>query len=239
MTVTRGVRTVIENFDRPLTLTATPEGGTGWTVADTSSDGAPTYLSLDDEQGGAMKLLLANDTEVENVCMYKNNILSLSPITLQHVWFVAKVATIGATTVVALGVGSDRNDDEDAITESVFFKMEGATSTSNIEVESDDAVTDVASVSGNSTLAAVYKKLLIDFTDVGSDGTATGCTGNVKFYVDGARVSAGSNFTMAGWTAVAGNFLQPMVQISKGATSGTPSVTISQIGIQHSYAYGA
>ena len=238
MTVTRGVRTVVENFDRPLTLTTTPEGGTGWTVADTSSGGAPTYLTLDDEQGGAMKLLLANDTEVENVCMFHNDILTLSPITLHHVWFVAKTASLGTTTVISLGVGSNRNDDEDTVAESAWFKMEGADSLTAVVVESDDAVTNNDDIATGTTLS-IYKKLLMDFTEVGSDGTATGAKGNIKFYIDGARVAAGTDFTMAGWTGAAGNFFQPMVQISKGSTTGTPSVTISQIGWQHSYAYGA
>ncbi len=234
MAVTRGVTTVIDNFNRAtLMIEDIPEAGTGWTITDTAAAGTMTYQTITNEVGGAMELQLVSDSEVENLCMDQNDILTLSPVTLQHIWFVVKVTTFGSASVLTCGVGSARADDEDAVVENAYIKMEGATSTTAIEVETNDGVTDTLSVTGNGTLAGVYKKLLIDFSDVSLGA------GSVKFFVDGARVSASTDFTFAGWTAVAGNYLQPTVQLSKASSANTSAVTIAQIGYQYSWAFGA
>ena len=228
MAVSRATRRWVENFNRPMPLAAgTPEPGSGWTITDTSSSGTPTYLSSTSD-GGQFVITLANTTEVENVCLSMSDVLMYDVRDIQHVWWIAQVASIGATTVASFGVASARNDDEDATATNAFLKIEGATSTSNLVAETDDAVTDNDDAATGTTLAAVDKKLHIDFTD----GLA-----NVKFIVDGARVAGGTTFDMSGLTA--GLNVQPYCQLSKGSTAGQPVVTIKQFGIQWKEAYGA
>jgi len=228
MAVSRATRRWVENFNRPMPLAAgTPEPGTGWTITDTSSSGTPTYLSSTSD-GGQFVITLANTTEVENVCLSMNDVLMYDVRHLQHVWWIAQVASIGATTVASFGVASARADDEDATATNAFLKIEGATSTSAIEVETDDASNDTADTSTGATLAAVDKKLAIDFTNGIAD---------VRFSVDGARVAGETTFDMS--SLAAGLNVQPYCQLSKGSTAGQPAITIKQFGIQWKESYGA
>jgi hypothetical protein len=224
--VTRGTKCIHDLFDRAQTFSTTP-GHNGWTIADTSASGSPTYAVVT-EDGGAARLALAATSEVENVCLYQNDILTLDLAKLHHVSFVAKVATVGANSVVTFGIGSARADDEDAVAVNAFFKIEGATDTAAIVVETDDGVTDNNDVATGQSLAAVYKKFTIDFTNGLSD---------VRFYIDGERVAAGTTFDMSGITA--GQNVQLMAQVSKASSTDTPTLDIAEVKAQYNYAYGA
>ena len=225
MTVTRGVITKVENYDRAQAFTTTPGEG-GWTIADTSSAGTPTYLCVT-EDGGAAKLTLAATSEAENVCLYLNDVLPLDLASLHRIEFVAKVAGIDSVTTLVFGLGDARNDTPDTVATNCWFRMEGSVSTSNIVVESDDGVTDNDDKSTGQTLSSTYKKFLIDFTNGISD---------IRFYIDGERVASATTFTLAGITS--GQNVQPMIQLQKASGTGVPSITIAQITTQQKYAYG-
>ena len=225
MTVTRGVITKVENYDRAQAFTTTPGEG-GWTIADTSAAGTPTYLCVT-EDGGAAKLTLAATSEAENVCLYFNDVLPLDLASLHRIEFVAKVAGIDSVTTLVFGLGDARNDTPDTVATNCWFRMEGSVSTSNIVVESDDGTTDNDDKATGQTLAAVYKKFLIDFTNGISD---------IRFYIDGERVGSATTFTLAGITS--GQNVQPMIQLQKASGTGVPSITIAQITTQQKYAYG-
>jgi len=221
-----GTTTFIDNFDRAQVLTTTP-GQNGWTIADTSSAGSPTYLCAT-EDGGKMVLTLANDTEAENVCMYHNDVLMFDAARIKNFWYVAKVASISANTTLLLGMGSARNDAGDSVTNSAWFRMEGSTSTSALVVETDDNTNNNDDKATGTTLAAVYKRLYVDFSQGLSD---------VRFYVDGARVASSTTFDMSDISS--GSNLQPIVQIQKASSAGTPAVHIAQFGITYTWSYGA
>jgi len=225
MTVTRGVITKVENYDRAQAFTTTPGEG-GWTIADTSSAGTPTYLCVT-EDGGAAKLTLAATSEAENVCLYFNDVLPLDLASLHRIEFVAKVAGIDSVTTLVFGLGDARNDTPDTVATNCFFRIEGSVSTSNIVVESDDGVTYNDDKSTGQTLSSTYKKFLIDFTNGISD---------IRFYIDGERVGSATTFTLAGITS--GQNVQPMIQLQKASGTGVPSITIAQITTQQKYAYG-
>lgn len=213
-------------FDRAQAFTTTP-GQNGWTIADTSSAGTPTYLCIT-EDGGAAKLTLAATSEAEIVTLYMNDVLPLDLANLQNVSFIAKVAGIDAVTTLTIGVGSARNDTDDSVATNAWFRMEGSVSTTALVCETDDAVTDNDDKATGTTLAATYKKLSIDFTNGLSD---------VRFYVDGERVASSTTFDMSGLTA--GLNVQPIVQLQKASGTGVPSVTIANVSAQYRYAYGA
>lgn len=224
--VTRGVRTLCDFFDRAQAFTTTP-GENGWTIADTSSSGTPTYLCVT-EDGGAAALTLASTSEAENVCLYTNDVLPYDLAQLQHVSFVAKVSGVDSATVIAFGVGSARADDEDTVATSAWFKIEGVTSTSAIVVETDDATNNNDDVATGTTLGSTYKKFTIDFSQGLSD---------VRFFVDGERVASSTTFDMS--AVASGQNVQPIVQISKASGTGTPAIQIAQYEVQYRYAYGA
>lgn len=226
MTTQRGVKTFIDNFDRAQAYTTTP-GQNGWTIYDDSSSGTPTYLNIT-EDGGAAKLTIASTDEAEIVTLYHNDVLVYDVRQLKHVWWIAKVANIDAKTTLVMGVGSARNDTADSVATNAWFRMQGSVSTSNLLVETDDGTTDKDDIATGKTLSSTYKKLLIDF----SYGLA-----DVRFYCDGDRVAAGTLFDMSALTA--GLNVQPFVQVQKAATSstGTPSVTLAQFGVQYEWSY--
>ena len=224
--ISRGVEEFCEMFNRAQAFTTTP-GQNGWTIADTSSSGTPTYLCVT-EDGGAAKLTLAATSDAGNVCLYPNHVLPYDLRKLQRVDFIAQVAGIDAATVCVFGVGSARADDEDTVAINAWFKLEGATSTSALVVESDDATNDNDDVATGTTLASVYKKCSIDFSQGLSD---------VRFFVDGERVAASTTFDMS--DASAGANVQLMAQLSKASGTGTPSLTIAKIEAVYKYAYGA
>jgi hypothetical protein len=215
-----------EQFSRAQAFTTTP-GQNGWTIADTSSGGTPTYLCIT-EDGGAAKLTLAATSEAEIVTLYLNDVLNLDLAKLKHIEFIAKVAAIDSVTTLVLGVGSAQNDTADSVATNAWFRMEGSASTTAIVVETDDATNDNNDVATGETLAAVYKKFTIDFENGLSD---------VRFFIDGARVAASTTFDMSDLTS--GLNVQPMVQLQKASGTGVPSITIAAVKAVYSYAYGA
>jgi hypothetical protein len=156
---------------------------------------------------------------VENVCLHHGDALSFDIDDIQRVEMRVKLGaafTSGSTLV--FGVGSARADDADAVAANASFKMVGADSTTAVVVESDDAVTDNDDVATGATLGTTYKRFVIDFT---------GGKSNVKFYIDGQRVAAGTTFDMSGYSAG----LQPIVQLSKAANTNVDSVSVDYVKI--------
>lgn len=224
--IKRGVKCWEEMFDRAQAFTTTP-GQNGWTIADTSSAGTPTYLCVT-EDGGAAKLTLASTSEAEIVTLYHNDVLAFDLAKIKLVEYVVKVAGIDAVTTLTIGLGSARNDTDDSVAVNAWFRMEGSASTTAIVVESDDGTNDNNDVSTGTTLAATYKTLSMSFEKGLSD---------VRFFVDGEPVATGTTFDLSNITA--GQNVQPIVQLQKASGTGVPSVSIAAVNIVYKYAYGA
>jgi hypothetical protein len=224
--ISRGTRSFEDFFDRAQAFTTTP-GQNGWTIKDTSSAGAPTYLCIT-EDGGAAKLTLAANSEAEIVTLYHNDVLAFDLRKIKLVEFIALVAGIDAVTTLTFGVGSAQNDTDDSVATNAWFRMQGSASTSAVVVETDDGTNDNDDKATGATLAAVYKKFQISF----EKGLA-----NVQFFIDGERVAAGTTFDMSALSA--GLNVQPFVQLQKASGTGVPSITIAAVNIVYNYAYGA
>mgnify|MGYP003651331895 CR=1 FL=1 len=204
----------VEDFIGPQTLTASPTGSDRWDIADTSAAGTPTYTV--GGINGEATLAFDAQAEVQNVCLFQSDVLNFDIDKLLRIELRVKTtATLDATTSLAFGLASARNDAIDSITAHASFRLIGA---NTLTVESDDGTTDKDDIATGATLAATYKRFVIDF----SGGTA-----NVKFYVDGVRVGSSTTFDMSGYTAG----LQPYVQIQKTSDTNVDSVTIDYIKI--------
>lgn len=224
--IVRGTRNFVDHFDRAQALTTTP-GMNGWTIKDTSPAGTPTYLCLT-EDGGAIKLLLDNTSEEQIVTMYQNDVLQYDLAQLQSIWFIAKVSGVDAVTTICMGVASGTNDTEDSVTVNAWFKMDGSVSTTLVVTETDDNTTDNDDKATSATLSSTYKKFEIDFTKGLAD---------VRFNIDGARVTPGTTFDMSAVTS--GQNVQPFVRLHKASGTGIPAIQIAQFGAQFNYAYGS
>ena len=226
MSVTRGTKTFVDDFDRAQAFTTTP-GMNGWTIKDTSSSGTPTYLCAS-EDGGKAVLSFDSQSEAQSIVLYQNDLLNYDLAKLQKVWWVLKVVAFSAVTDMCWGVAAATNATMNTVATNAWFMMDGSDSQSAVVVETDDAVTDNDDVATGVTQAAVYKKYEIDF----AQGLA-----DVRFYADGARVAASTTFDMSGLTS--GLNVQPYLNILKASGTTVDAVHIAQFGIQYSYAYGA
>lgn len=223
MAANRQVKEWCDRFDRAQAYTTTP-GQNGWTIADTSSAGAPTYLNGSD---GAV-LTLAADSEAENVCLYDNNVLPFNINSIQWVEITAKVSGIDSATTLVMGLASARHDTPDSVATNCWFRIEGSGSTSNVVVETDDGTTDTDDKATGKTLSSTFKTLRIDFSNGLSD---------VRFFIDGERVAASTTFSLA--AATSSQCVQPLVQIQKGSGTGVAAVTIREVKIQYTTTDGA
>ena len=211
-------------FNRGQTYSTTP-GFNGWTIADTSSAGTPTYAN---QNGGGVKLTLVNTSEAEIVTLYQNDLLAIPLLGMQKIRFNAVVAGIDAVTTLTMGLGSARNDTDDSVATNCWFRMEGSASTSLVVVETDDGTTDTDDTATAVALSSTSKEFMIDFTHGLSD---------IRFFIDGAPVATGTTFTMA--AATSSTYVQPIFQIQKASGTGVPSVTIGHIEIEYTKTLGA
>jgi hypothetical protein len=187
-----------------------------WLIDDTSSAGTPTYTK--GGIGGEATLAFDSQAEIQNVCLHMGDDLNFDIDDLDGVYFRVKMgqAAMDATSMVAFGVCSARNDAIDSLAAHASFRVIGADSTTALVVESDDGTNDNDDVATGTTLINAYKRFYIDF----SGGTA-----DVKFYVDGVRVASATTFDMSNYTAG----LQPYVQIQKTADANTDSVVVDYV----------
>ncbi len=216
---TIGTDKLLDRFMRAQTLTTTPTGEFGWTVKDTSSAGAPTYLCVSKE---GLVLTLEATSEAQIVTAYQNDVLPFLLNKLKRVSFTMKVAGINSVTTLVAGVASAQNDTADSVATNAWFRMQGSASTSALLVETDDAVTDNDDKATGKTLAAVLKKCTIDF----SAGLS-----KVNFTVDGDPV--GTTYDMSG--AAATDAVQLFVQLQKASGTGVPSVTIREVEVEYAF----
>ncbi|QDU61240.1 hypothetical protein Pan216_20940 [Planctomycetes bacterium Pan216] len=201
------------------------ESGSQFIQAITGS-GPPTvgYVSAVDAVG-VLQAALSADSEVQNACAYSGDVLGYDIERLKSVEFRARLSTaLGttATTMVAFGLTSARNDAIDSITEALLFRVLGDGSGA-VLVESDDGTNDNNDVATGETLATTWKRFVIDFTQGLSD---------VRFYMDGGyglkRVAESTTFSVANYTAG----LQFFAQIQKAANTNVGTLQIDRFSVE-------
>jgi hypothetical protein len=161
-----------------------------------------------------------SEAEAQNVCLFMSDRLNFDIDKLLRIEMAVKMgqAAVDATTSLAFGLASARNDAIDSITAHASFRVIGSGSTTAVFVETDDGTTDLDDKATGTTLINAYKRFVIDFS---------GGTSNVKFYIDGVQVATSTTFDMSGYTAG----LQPYVQLQKTSDANANSVVVDYIKI--------
>jgi len=122
------------------------------------------------------------------------------------------------TGQAVFGMCGDHNLDKDAATESAWFKLDGSgavlAETDDTTNDNDDTATGVTAVAGT------YNIYRIDFTDIS----------DVKFYIDGARVSGSTTFNMSNLSDAEG-LMQPYFSLDKGADAGLGTLDLDYVRI--------
>lgn len=221
-------RTLCERFDfrgaHAPPLVASRQGK--WAKADTSAAGSPTVQS---GSGGAMELTLDPTNEVQNISLYMGDVLPYDIDDIVRIEFLARItAGLNPAISAAIGLASARNDAIASINERALFRLVG---NNNLLVETDDGLTERASIPTGETLVASYRRLVIDF----GEGTLTqsppaqslGGKADVRFFVSNAqgslrRVAASTQFRMDNYS---GN-LQVFAQLQKTANAAVATLSI-------------
>jgi len=191
--------------------------GAAWSVADTSSAGAPTKVMHAD----GYKLAHAADVEVENLCLYWGDICSIDITKVRRIVMRVKQlqATKAAATTIAFGLASARADDPDAIATNAMFRLNLGTADNSIFCETDDGTTDTDDKATGKTLSNALKTFEINFSNGLSD---------VRFLIDGQRVCESTTFSIAAATGG----VQPFLQIQKTSNANTDGVQIRSCYIE-------
>lgn len=197
-----------------------------WLVDDTSAGGAPVG-AITSAHGGQFEITLAADSEVENVCLHHNDVLTASLDNGLIFEALLNVATIPdtASSIITLGMGSARNDTPGSVAEHLFFAL---SANGNLLFQSDDGTTDISDadtdvdvVNGDDLV------LVIDARD----------TGDVRVFVNGVDVTATALAAATGpptafdVSAAGTGLLQPIFQVQKAANTKQPSAKLDRIRI--------
>lgn len=186
----------------------------GYVIADTSSAGTPTYAPVDGAESGEVAVDLASTTEVENVCLFQNDILQFDIDKIVEFGCRVKlnVATLDAASQFAIGLAGDRNDAIDSIAQAALFRVIG---TGSIVVETDDGSNDNDDVATGKSLSNSYQWLTISFANGKSD---------VRFFVNGQPVATSTTFDMSNYAGA----LQLFAQIQKTSDNNTDGFTLDR-----------
>jgi hypothetical protein len=189
--------------------------GTPWLTAITGA-APPTHV----RNGGEAILSLEATNQVQILSLHHGNALTFDIDDIQRVEMRVRIgaATFTSGSILVFGVGSARNDTADSVTAAAWFRMEGANSTTQVYVESDDDVRNNDDVATGVTLGTTYKRFVIDFT---------GGKRDVKFYIDGQRVAAATTFDMSAYSAG----LQPIIQLQKAANTNADACRVDYVKI--------
>jgi hypothetical protein len=231
--MSRQTRLYRYDFRGEQALAAAGSGAGGpFVKADTSAAGSPTVGGL---LGGGLRMALSSTNEVQNLCVYMGDVLPFDIDEIVAVEFIAKtVASLDATTMLAFGLASARNDTIDSIVAHASFRCIGD---NNVLVETDDGTTDLDDVATGLTLGATWKRFRIDFasrnTTIEPPSVSKGRKSNIEFY--GAndsgslrRVASGTRFDMSAYTSG----LQLYAQLQKTANTNVNSFDLLEASIE-------
>ena len=225
---------LIEYYFRGEQALAAAGSGAGgpWVKADTSSAGSPTVGGL---LGGGLRMLLASNTEVENLCVYHGDVLSFDIDDIVAAEFAVKtVATLDSATSIAFGLCSARNDDPDSLTAHASFRCIGSNA---VVVETDDGTNDNDDVATGLTIGTGWKRFRMDFasrnTTMEPPSVSKGRKSNIEFYGSNdngslRRVASGTRFDMSNYSSG----LQPYFQLQKTSDNNTDNLDILYCAIE-------
>jgi hypothetical protein len=231
--MSRQTRIYRYDFRGELALAAAGSGvGNPFVKADTSAAGAPTVGGL---LGGGLRMLLAADNEVENLCVYMGDVLPFDIDEIISAEFIVKtIAALDAGTTLGFGLASARNAAIESITAHASFKCVG---NNNVVVSTDDNVNDNTDIATGLTLGATWKRFRMDFasriTTIEPPSVSLGRKSNVEFYGANSngsqrRVASGTRFDMSNYTSG----LQLYAQLQKTATTAVDFLDILEMSVE-------
>jgi predicted RecA/RadA family phage recombinase len=171
-----------------------------------------------DAAGNRTKLAVIATNEAEKSDALSNEVIAIADGPILEARFTLVANGSDATVDINFGLANGTNaTDADAITEHVFFHVDGASQV--INAQSKDGTTTVAAVT--TTISAVdgtFQEFWIDARD----------PANVKLYIDGVRVLSGSTFKLNAGTGP----MKALVHIEKTTGTATGSVGVEFLNVR-------
>ena len=192
------------------------DGTLRWAVVDV---GDATEAIVADSANGVISLHLAASSEAEDAVLYMgdNKTFDVGSGLIFETRIDMGVSP-GTGVCAVFGMAGDHNLAKDSVTENAWFRLDASLV---VKAESDDTTNDNDDVAtGVTAVAGTYDIYRIDFTDLG----------DVKFYIDGARVGAATTFDMSNLTA-AEQQMQPYFSLDKASGTGLGDMNIDYVKI--------
>jgi hypothetical protein len=207
-----------EDFFGTGIITATQADNNRWAAVLT---GSAEVTLVNPSSTGEVEVLNESTSEVQVAALYQKDVLQYDIDKIRTVKFRVKMqqAALTSGSVVAFGVIGTHDADVDAIAQSVLFQLTAATSTTLVYCASDDGTAETAPTSTGVTLINVYKDFEMSFANGTSD---------IKMFIDGQPVLAGTTFDMSNYTGS----LQLFVQAQKVNGGNHDAITVDRISIE-------
>lgn len=208
--------TYIDDFvGASVTFPTSANIGTPWVTAVTGA-APPTHVRA----GSLATLSLTSASQAQILSLHHGDSLAFDIDDIQSIEMRVELgaATFTSGSILVFGLGSARNDTADTVAANAWFRMEGANSTTQVYVETDDGTRDNDDIATGQTLGTTFKKFVIDFT---------GGKNNVKFFIDKVQVATNRTFDMSGYSAG----LQPIIQLQKAANTNADVAIIDYVQI--------
>ena len=189
-----------------------------------------TLAYVNGAPSGAVSMAQTSANEAQNACLYiaDAGTSTLNMDLRDRLYFECRLkmnqATLDATSIFRVGVGSARADNTDNVAISAYFGLTGANT--SIGVECDDATNETAVTNSGRTLGTTYKVLAIDMQN----------TSDIRFLVDGERVLPNTTFTIGSFNTST-PCVCPQFQIQKTASTAADGVTIDYVYVSGRRAY--
>lgn len=182
--------------------------------------GTPTTSSLGvNRHGGWLEQSLAATSEEEQAAIDFGDVLAFNPLKVRGFEFKVDVTVIPTgNSVLALGLGTARNKDFEALSQHMTFNLAGASAL--LKFGCDDNSTDTASVSTGVTCVPgtplIVRAELRDLT-------------NIAIYVNGVQKATSSTFAMA--ATVATDLMQPFITTYKASGTGVGALNVDYCAV--------
>lgn len=190
------------------------DGSVTWDVVDV---GAATEAIVADSSGGLFALTLTTANEAQDTVLYHSDNRNFDAG--NNLIFEARVnmaVSPGTGVVAVIGVANDHNLDKDTVACAAWFRMDASLV---LKVESDDTTNNNDDkATGITMVAGTFYVLRIDMQDLT----------DVKFYVDGVRVTTGTTFDMSNMSA-AEQQMQPYFSQDKASGTGVGTMQIDYV----------
>lgn len=214
-------------------VTNTEGRQTPWVVQETSAVGAPTFARSADFDNGAIDLVLEATSEVQDLTLYWGDEQNIDSDTEPFCIFRLTYATAPtAAATLSWGLMSVRDPLQEAIANFACFSVTGADN--NLDVQSDDATTDVADTDTTvDMVAGTFIETMVSLNSMHgqTDDDLNGASAtDVHFFT---RTTTGGAWTQRNTTTAfslgADIALQPFVQVEKTAGTAVPDLRVDYI----------